>query len=101
MLEKQLKAASISPLGVQFGPVFPDSSPLSRSLYLRLPHAGFLWLLPSLTSLQTCLFGLSLLAKSSSDQVDIKHFVHFCTPSTQLVILAISLCSNLSYIYVY
>ena len=75
----------------QFGPVFPHSSPLSLSLYLRLPHAGFLWLLPSLTSLQTRLFGLSLLAKSSSGQVDIKHFVYFCTLSTQLVILAISL----------
>lgn len=75
----------------QFGSVFPHPLPLSLSLYLRLPHTGFLWLFPSLNSLQTPPFGLSLLAKSSSDQVDIKHFIHLCTPSTQLVILAISL----------
>ena len=60
----------------------PLLTSLSLSLYLRLPHAGFLWLLPSLTSLQTPPFGLSLLAKSSSDQVDIKHFIHLCTSST-------------------
>ena len=38
-----------SPWG-QFGPLLPHPSPLSLSLYLRLPHTGFLWLFASLTS---------------------------------------------------